>query len=159
MAGSDAGFMELFPLPSGKSVPFLGDVIDIVGGQYLINSCLINTLHGYECVGKDLLHMPAVGIQSRVATTGDATLAHSVNIKTASNGFYLFSGKEGHGSEEVILSTTEPVDEMHVILCEEGTTVGTLPDAYKVDVRGQQTMMTEVGPAIGNFWFTDSRVV
>ncbi len=105
MAGSDAGFMELFPLPSGKSVSFLGDVIEIVGGQYLINSRLINTLHGYECVGKDLLHMPAVGIEFQVACAGYAVFSYMIYVQSIGYCLYASGVEHDHSGEEVVFGS------------------------------------------------------
>ena len=105
VTGRDTNLMELLPLGRGEGVAFHGEVIDIVGGQYLINSRLINTLHGYECVGKDLLHMPAVGIEFRVATTSDATLAHMIYVQRIGYCLHALCVEHDHSGEEVVFGS------------------------------------------------------
>ena len=147
MAGSDAGFMELFPLPSGESVAFHGDVIDIIGGQYLIDSSLVNTLHGYECVGKDLLHMPAIGIKFQVACAGYAAFSYMINVQSIGYCLYASGVERDHGGEEVVFGTMQTVYEAQTTLLKEGPSIGSLPDTYEVYRGSLQPMVVEVVPA------------
>ena len=144
---SDAGFMELFPLPSGKSVAFHGDVIDIIGGQYLIDSSLVNTLHGYEGVGKDLLCMPTVGIKFQVACAGYAAFSYMINVQSIGYCLYASGVEHDQGGEEVVFGTTQTVYEAQTTLLKEEPSIGSLPDTYEVYRSSLQPMVVEVVPA------------
>ena len=67
--------------------------------------------------------------------------------------------QHGLGGEEVILGTAQTIGKAQVVVYQELATVGPLPDAYEVDVRGFQAVAAEVGPAVGGFGFADGGVV
>lgn len=144
---SDANLMELLPLGGGEGVAFRGDVVDIVGGQYLIDGGLVNPLHGYECVGKNLLHMPTVGIKFQVACAGYAAFSYMIYVQRIGYCFYASGVKHDNGGEEVVLSAAEAVNESQTTLLKEIPSIGSLPDTYEVNRGGLQPMAVEVVPA------------
>ena len=71
----------------------------------MIDGLFLNTLHGDESVGKDLLHVPAVGIELGIVAAGDAVRAYPIYIQACGNGFECFRMEHDHGGEEVVFGT------------------------------------------------------
>ena len=90
MPRGDADFPELLPLACGEGVVFYGEVVDIVGGQNLVDDHLVDAQHRDEGVGKNLLYSPAVGIKFRVAAAGDAGGSYMIDVEAISDGLHTF---------------------------------------------------------------------
>ena len=122
-------------------------MVDIVGGQCLIDSRFVDASHGDEGVGKYLLHLPAVGIEFGVATAGDACSSYMIDVEAISDGLHALSMEHGHRGEEVVLGTAQPIYEAQVVSFEKTATVGPLPDADEVHRTRNKALVVEVFPS------------
>ena len=111
MPWSDAYRVKLVPLGGGEGIAFYRDMIDKVGGQYLIDSRFVDALDGNECVSKDLLHTPAVGIEFGIAAAGDAGGSYVVDVEVISDCLHVLSMEHNHSGEEVILGAPQTINE------------------------------------------------
>lgn len=168
VAGGEADGAELPPVDpplhlavdvAVEVLRFAGEEVDVVRGQHTVDDLLVHALEGDEEVGEQVLHTQAVVEAATVDGGGDAVRAYPIYIQAGGNGSQRFRGEHGLGGEEVVLGAEDAVGETQVVVYQELSPVGPLPNAYEVYVRGFQAVAAEVGPAVGGFGFADGGVV
>ena len=102
---------ELVPFVRGEAVAFGRQMVYIVGCQHLVYGSLVEVMHGDECIGKDLLHTPAVSIEFWVVSACDAARPYMIGVQTVGNGFHAMGVEHSHSGEEVVLGTAQAVNE------------------------------------------------
>ena len=98
----------------------------------MINGGLVNPLQGYECVDKDLLHMPTVGIKFQIVCAGYAAFSYMIYVQRIGYGLYASGVEHDHGGEEVVFGTTQTVYEAQTTLLKKSSSIGSLPNTYEV---------------------------